>query len=70
MAVLECPSCNEILEVEPPDRLHSAFSSAKPIQKMFHGKIIQKKVRCKNQGCKKTVTVYWYAPLECLNRIV
>jgi hypothetical protein len=64
MAVLECPSCNEILEVEAPDKLHSAFSSAKPTQKGSHGKIIQKKVRCKNQDCKKTFTVYWYAPLE------
>jgi hypothetical protein len=66
MAVFECPSCNEILEVEPPDKRHSAFSSAKPKQKMPHSKIIQKRVRCKNKDCKKTVTVYWYAPLECL----
>jgi hypothetical protein len=72
MAVLECPSCNEILEVEPPDRLHSAFSSAKPNQKISHSKIIKERVRCKNQDCKKTLTVYWYAPLEslCFNGIL
>jgi hypothetical protein len=69
MAVLECPSCSEILEVEPPDRLHSAFSSAKPIPSSFHGGIIKKKVRCKNQACRETVTVYWYAPLEYFNRM-
>jgi hypothetical protein len=67
MAVLECPSCNEILEVKPPDRYHSTFSSAKPKQKMPHNKIIQKRVRCKNKDCRKTVTVYWYAPLEFLS---
>jgi hypothetical protein len=67
MAVLECPSCYEILEVEPPDRLHSALSSAKP--KNCHGKIIQKRVRCKNKDCKKIVTIYWYAPLEYFRRI-
>jgi hypothetical protein len=69
MAVLECPSCNEILEADPPDKLHSAFSSAKPIPSSFHGKIISKKVRCQNHACKKTVTVYWYAPLEYFNRM-
>ncbi|MGD0451166.1 MAG: hypothetical protein ABSA79_08965 [Candidatus Bathyarchaeia archaeon] len=69
MAVLECPSCNEILEIEPPDRRHSTLISAKPIPKNFHGKIIQKKVRCKNQDCKKTITVYWYAPLEYFCRM-
>jgi len=69
MAVLECPSCNEILEVEPPDRIHSAFSSAKPMPKSFHGKIIQKRVRCKNKDCKKTVTIYWYAPITYFCRV-
>jgi hypothetical protein len=70
VAVLECPFCNEIIEVEPPDRFHSAFSSAKPIQNIFHGKIIQQKVRCKNQDCKKAVPVYWYAPMDYFNRTV
>jgi len=64
MPIIECPSCNEILEIEPPDRLHSALISAKPIPKSFHRKIIQERVRCKNQDCRKTIIVYWYAPLE------
>jgi hypothetical protein len=69
MAVLECPSCSEILEVEPPDKLHSAFSSAKPISKSYHGRLVQKEVRCQNEDCKKAFTVYWYAPLEYFARI-
>ena len=69
MAVLECPSCNEILEIEPPDRLHSALLSTKPIPKGLHRKIIQKKVRCKNQDCKRIITVYWYASLEYFCRM-
>jgi hypothetical protein len=69
MAVLECPFCYEPIEVEPPDRFHTAFSSAKPIRNSFHGDVVKKKVKCQNQECKKTVTVFWYAPLEYFNRI-
>jgi len=68
MTVLECPSCNAILEVKPPDNFHNAVSS-KPIHKSFHGNIIQKKIRCKNKDCRKTMTVYWYAPIEYFTRI-
>ena len=69
MAVLECPFCYEILEVEPPDRLHTAFSSAKPILNSYHGDVVKKKYECQNPDCKKSVTVFWYAPLEYFNRI-
>jgi hypothetical protein len=69
MAVLECPFCYEILEVKPPDRLHSAFSSAKPISNSYHGDVVKKKYTCQNPACKKSVTVFWYAPLEYFNRI-
>ncbi len=69
MAVLECPFCYKPFEVEPPDRLHTAFSSAKPIRSSFHGEVVKSKVKCKNPECKKTVTVFWYAPLEYFNRI-
>ena len=68
MAIIECPFCDEILEVEPPDGFHITLST-KPIPKSFHGDIIQKEVRCKNQDCKKTVTVYWIAPIEYLTRM-
>jgi len=69
MAVLECPFCYEILEVEPPDRLHSAFSSAKPISNSYYGDVVKKKYECQNPDCKKSITVFWYAPLEYFNRI-
>jgi len=67
MAVLECPFCYEPIEVEPPDRFHTAFSSAKPIRNSFHGDVVKMKVKC--QECKKAVTVFWYAPLEYFTRI-
>ena len=68
MAVIECPFCDEILEVEPPDRFHITLSN-KPIPKTFLADTIQKKVRCTNEHCKKTITVYWIAPMEYLTRI-
>jgi hypothetical protein len=69
MAVLECPFCYEPLEVEPPDRLHTAFSSEKPTRNSFHGNVVRKRVRCQNPICQKPITVFWYAPLEYFNRI-
>jgi hypothetical protein len=69
MAVLECPFCYEILEVKPPDNLHTAFSSAKPIPNSYHGEVIKRKYTCQNPDCKKSVTIFWYAPLEYFNRI-
>jgi hypothetical protein len=69
MAVLECPFCYKPFEIEAPDKLHTAFSPEKPIRNSFHGNIIKLKVKCKNPECKRTVTVYWYAPLEYFNRI-
>ncbi|HTY74225.1 MAG TPA: hypothetical protein VMD05_01505 [Candidatus Nanoarchaeia archaeon] len=67
--VLECPYCSEIVEVEPPDKLHSAYSSAKPIAKSFYADVVKKKHKCQNPNCKKQITVYWYAPLEYFSRI-
>jgi hypothetical protein len=67
--VLECPFCSEIVEVEAPDKLHTAYSSAKPIEKSFYADIVKKKHECQNPNCKKQITVYWYAPLEYFSRI-
>jgi len=67
VAVLECPFCNEILEVKPPDKLHTAFSFVNPIPNSYYGDIVKTKHKCGN--CKKSITVSWYAPLEYLNRI-
>jgi hypothetical protein len=69
MAVLECPFCYKPFEVDPPDNLHTAFSSDKPIRSSFHGDVVKAKVKCKNPECGKTVSIYWYAPLEYFNRI-
>jgi len=67
MAVLECPFCYYIIKVEPPDRLHTAFSSETPIRNSYHGNVMKKKVRC--PGCQKSITIFWYAPLEYFTRI-
>jgi hypothetical protein len=68
MAVIECPFCNELLKIEPPDRFHISVS-AKPIPKTFLGDIIQKQVICRNEECKRKVTVYWIAPIEYFTRM-
>ena len=69
MAVLECPFCYEILEIKPPDKLHTAFSSVTPVRNSYHGDIVKKKYKCRNQNCGKAVPVFWYAPLEYFNQI-
>ena len=69
MTTIECPFCYEILDIQPPDKLHTAFSLEKPIQKSYHGQILKKKLACQNPNCNKSIAVYWYAPLEYFNRI-
>jgi hypothetical protein len=69
VAVIECPFCSEILEIKPPDKLHSAFSLEKPLPNSFHGDIIKRTSKCQNPNCRKAITVFWYAPLEYFNRI-
>ena len=46
MALIECPFCNEILEVEPPDKLHTAFSFVNPIPNSYYGDIVKTKHNC------------------------
>lgn len=67
MATIECPFCNEILEIKPPDKLHAAFSFENPIPNSYYGNVMKKKLKCPN--CKKSIWVFWYAPLEYFNRI-
>jgi len=71
MTVFECPHCGEILEIEPPEKLHSDFSLTQPIPKKFRDKTraLQKRVKCSNPNCRKTIVVYWYAQLEYFSRI-
>ncbi len=68
MTIIECPFCDEILEVEAPDRFHITLST-KPLPKSFQGDIVQKQVTCKNENCKKTVILYWIAPIEYFTAI-
>ncbi len=67
--VLECPYCEEIFEVKSPDKLRIAFSTRKPIPKIYYSSVVGKKHKCQNPKCGKIVTVYWYAPLEYFSRI-
>lgn len=69
MAVLECPFCYKSLNVESPTKFHTAFSLERPIRNSFHGNVVRSKVRCQNPECRKTFTVFWYAPLEYFDRI-
>ena len=55
MAIIECPYCNEIVEVESPDRFHISLS-VKPVPKSFHGDIIRKEVMCENKDCEKRLS--------------
>ena len=67
--VIECPYCDQVLEVKSPDKLHSAFSFEKPMAKSYHGSIIKKEVMCPNPSCQKQFQLFWYAPLEYFSRI-
>ena len=67
--VLECPFCSEIVEVTPPDKLHSAYSLKKTISNGYNGNVVQKKHKCQNPACKKPITLYWYPPLGYFNTL-
>jgi hypothetical protein len=69
VATIECPFCYEILEIDPPDRLHTAFSLVKPMRESYHGKIVKKNHKCQKSDCERSIAVYWYAPLEYFTRI-
>ncbi len=69
MAVIECPFCGEVVEVKPPDQLHNAFSLVQPVARSYHGDIMKEQAKCENPECKKSITVFWYAPLVYFDRI-
>ncbi len=66
---LECPFCREILEVQAPDLLHTAYSSVKPIVRSYEGDVLELKYKCQNSKCNRTFTIYWYEPMDYFNRI-
>ena len=65
--VLECPYCHSPFEVDSPDRIRSAFSYEKPLRHSFYGSVIKQNITCHN--CKRTIELYWYAPLSYFDRI-
>ena len=69
--VLECPYCSTTFVPEPPkgDRWHSEFSLEKPMLSSSYGDVLEQKTVCRNPECKKTLLVYWYAPMEYFNRM-
>jgi len=69
MVLIECPFCSTILEVKPPDRLHTAFSFVTPIASSYHGEIVKTKHQCPNGNCEKFIIIKWFAPLEYFNRL-
>jgi len=67
--LLRCPYCDWPLEVNPPDRVHSAFSFDKPLRDSFYGEVIEQKLVCQNPKCAKQITIYWYAPMSYFDRM-
>jgi hypothetical protein len=69
VAVLECPFCSEIVEVQQPDQIHTALTISKLLPKSQYGSVVKKEAKCQNPQCKKPIAVYWYAPMEYFKRI-
>ena len=67
--LLRCPYCDWPFEVNPPDRLHFAYSFEKPIRSSFYGEVIAQNFVCHNPKCKKQIAIYWYAPISYFDRI-
>jgi hypothetical protein len=67
--LLRCPYCDWPFEVNPPDRVHSAYSFEKPVKGSFYGEVIEQNIVCRNPKCKKPITIYWYAPMNYFDRI-
>jgi len=53
IGVLECPFCDEIFEVKSPDKLHTAFSTTKPVPKSYHADVVERNTSAKTQNVKK-----------------
>jgi hypothetical protein len=69
MTLIECPFCNTILEVEPPDKIHAAFSIVTPLPHSYYGDIVKTKHKCSNPNCEKSIIIKWFAPLEYFSRL-
>jgi hypothetical protein len=69
MVLIECPFCNQLLEVKPPDKIHTAFSIVDPLPHSYYGKILKTMHKCPNPNCEKTILVKWYTPQEYFSRV-
>jgi hypothetical protein len=69
MVLVECPFCNEVFEVEQPDKLHTAHSLVNPIPHSYYGSIVTTKHLCPNPNCEKPIVIKWYSPMEYFERI-
>jgi hypothetical protein len=68
-AVLECPSCHWIFEVQAPDSLHPSAALEKPLNVGIVGDVLFSEGHvCRNPRCKKQFTIYWYDSKLYLNR--
>jgi hypothetical protein len=67
--LLRCPYCDWPFEVNPPDKIRSAYSFEKPLRSSFYGKVIEQNLVCQNPKCKNPITIYWYAPINYFDRI-
>jgi len=68
--VFRCPYCEGwTFEAAPPDSWHSAFSFDEPLMSIRHGEVKKQTIVCQNQKCRKTIAVYWYAPMEYFDRM-
>ena len=67
--LLRCPYCDWPFEVNPPDKLHFAYSFEKPSRGSFYGEVTEQNLVCRNSKCKKPLTIYWYAPMNYFDRI-
>jgi hypothetical protein len=66
---LKCPYCNHDFNVSPPDSWHSEHSFDEPMMSNVHGEIKKQKIVCRNTKCGKTITIYWFAPMEYFARM-
>ncbi len=64
--VLKCPHCNCDFEAKPPDSWHIEYSFEEPALVNVYG-LKKQEVVCENPECDKTITIYWYAPIDYLS---
>jgi hypothetical protein len=69
MVLIEGPFCNTILKLNPPNKLHTAFSFVTHNEEVTMEKIVKTKNRCPNGNCEKSIIIKWFAPLEYFNQL-